>query len=340
MGNGIKEQLVTDGQIEFGIFHNPIRNVNFLDATIFPGFCLPKWIKNFRLKEFQAFQGGNHNFFFFVTLFNAKILSFAQIRVFDIKKKKHYVYEKKLLPGTLNIPKGILNSINLYKSKSLFICIENKIDHNYIKINFKASKTKEMPAIDAEVIGDFQNSDQMIVSIPFAKNRGMYAHKGITSMTGHLKIDDENNTFTVNESFFILDDQKGYYPYEMKWDWLTTAFIQKGRLIGINLTKNQSIDNEKYNENGIWIDGKLTKLTGIEFHRNVNLWNIQDKKGEIKLEFKSLYPKDIKMNLGPLGKSDYQGPMGEVSGFIKLDTGEIILIDKAFALAEKQYLRC
>jgi len=340
MENSIKEQLVTNGQFEFGIFNEPIRNVNFLDADILPGYYLPRWVKNLRLKEFQAFQAGNKDFFCFITLFNAKISAFAQIRVFDIRKKQHYVYEKQLLPNLLNIPNGILNSINVYDGKSLSIRIENKLEDNYIKINFKANKTKEMPALEAEIIGNFQACDQMTVCIPFAKNRGMYAHKGITPMTGHLKINEEQNRFLENESFFIVDDHKGYYPYEMKWDWLTTAFVKDGKLIGINLTKNQSLNNEKYNENGIWINGQLTKLPAVEFTREGNLWSVKDKKGLINLEFQSLYPKEVKINLGPLGRSDYNGPMGEVTGTIKLDTDQEIILYKTFALAEKQYLRC
>ncbi|MFT5778185.1 MAG: hypothetical protein ACI837_001141 [Crocinitomicaceae bacterium] len=339
MSTGIKEQLVTDGQIEFGLFSTPIRNVNFLDALIFPGYYTPQWFKNLRLKEFQAFQGGNKDFFFFLTLFNAKVSAFAQIRVFDIRKKKHYVYEKQLMPNALKIPNGILNSTNSYHGKTLSIEIENKLEGNYVKLKFSALKTKEMPAIEAEVRGNFEFCEQMVVSIPFAENRGMYAHKGITSMQGSLKIDEESHSFETDESFFILDDHKGYYPYIMRWDWLTTAFLHEGKMIGINLTKNQSLDNEKHNENGIWIDGKLTKLNGVEFLRDGDRWTIKDSSGTIDLVFTSLYPKSVKINLGPLGRSNYQGPMGEVSGTL-LVGNEKIVIDKEFALAEDQYLRC
>ena len=340
MKSGIKEQLVIDGQIEFGLFSSPVRDINFLDAKIFPGKYTPRWFKNIRLKEFQAFQAGNEDFFIFLTLFNAKVSAFAQVRIFDIRTKKHYIYEKQLLPGALKIPNGILNSTNNYDGKNLSIHIENQFQDGFVKVKFSAPATKELPSVEGEIIGNFEACDSMIVSIPFAENRGMYAHKGITSMKGHLTIANEDYSFDEKESFFILDDHKGYYPYRMEWDWLTAAFIQGEKLIGINLTRNQSLDNEKYNENGVWIDGKLTKLPGVHFTRDGDTWSIKDQKETIDLVFTCQYPKNVRITLGPLGASDYQSPMGVVSGTIQLNQETTIKLESVFSIAEKQYLRC
>jgi hypothetical protein len=56
----------------------------------------------------------------------------------------------------------------------------------------------------------------------------------------------------------IIDDHKGYYPCVMKYDWITAlGYAGNGRLVGFNLTDNQVQDHEKYNENCLWLDGKM-----------------------------------------------------------------------------------
>lgn len=339
MNINTKAQLVHNGQIEFGFFSTPIQNVNLIDAKIAGGFPLPKFLKNLRLKEFQAFQGGDDNYFYNIALFNAKLMGFAQIRILDIKNKQQYLYEKQVSPLQLKIPNNILNSSNSYKSKGISIHIENKLEEEYIKITFQAKGKKELPDIKGEIVGDFKNCDHMVVSVPFGKNKGMYAHKSIIPMTGNLQLGKQQHQFQKEQSFFMCDDHKGFYPYVMKWDWLTAAFVKEGRLYGLNLTKNQSIDNENHNENGIWIDGKLHRLPGIHFYRNATTWQIKDKNDRIQLSFQPIYPNVVKINLGPFGKSDYEGPFGLVSGSIKLDSGEVILFEEVAAFAEKQYIR-
>ncbi len=334
-----KPRLVEKGKIEFGTFYCPIENVNLIDAKIAPGLGLPKWLKSLRLKEFQAFQGGDGRYFFNVALFNAKVSAFAQIRVFDIVKEKHYIYEKKLLPAQLKVPNNVLNSNNFFKGGGIDIRMENRLSEDYIKVVFEGSAKGDMPALKAEVVGHFDGTDHLVASIPFAENRGMYAHKGIVPMTGKLEIDGEVYEFKKESSFFFADDHKGYYPYVLKWDWIAAAFVSDKGLIGFSLTDNQSIDSNKYNENAIWINGKLTKLPAIKFTRENNQWWIKDSQGMINLCFIPKYPKRVKLNLGLLGSTDYEGPFGYVSGMIQLPD-ETIEVDEVFAFAEKQYIRC
>jgi len=334
-----KAQLVTNRQIEFGTFHQAIETVNLIDAKTNPNFPTPRWWRNLRLKEFQAVQGGDERFFYNIALFNAKLSAFAQVRVFDILQEKHYVYEQQLIPTQLNIPDNVLNSINSFSNKKIDIRIENKLRENRITVKFKVLKNKEIPAIEGQVHGNFTNSEHFVASVPFGENHGMYAHKNIVPMHGFLRINEDHHEFKKKQSFFILDDHKGYYPYRLEWDWTTAAFIDERGLIGLNLTKNQSIDGEKYNENALWLGGKIHRLPAITFDRNGDIWTIKDKQGRVNLTFHALYPKAVKINLGPLGASDCEGPFGRVSGDVFIDNQKITF-DNIFAFAERMYIRC
>lgn len=334
-----KDSLVKNGQIEFGTFSTPIENVNLLDAKI----CktnLPKFLKNIRLKEFQAFMGGDENYFFLAALFSTKISALAQIRVYDLKNDKHYLFEKKLLPFRVNIPNNIIDSGNSFNSKKMSICFENKLKENQIRVKVSTPKRKNKPAIEIDVTGNYENFDHQIVSIPFSDKTGMYSHKGITRMQGSISIDETKHNFLPENGFFCTDDHKGFYPYQMRWDWVSSAFIKGDKLYGLNLTLNQSIDKEKFNENALWINGKRLSLPAVYFKRESNKVFVTDKDGLIDLEFTGNVEHNIKINIWPLIKIDYKGPFGTLKGKIVLPDNEQIIFNNSFAFSEQQYIRC
>src|SRR5699024_7516121 len=105
----------------------------------------------------------------------------------------------------------------------------------------------------------------MIVSIPFAQNRGMYSHKALLPVVGRVEIGDESIEVEPQTASLMTDDHKGYYGRLMRWDWLVGAAWKDNQLQGFNLTANASIDPERYHENGFWIDGKLHTLPPVNF---------------------------------------------------------------------------
>ena len=65
--------------------------------------------------------------------------------------------------------------------------------------------------------------------------------------SGELRLGDELLSFRRDDSFVLMDDHKGYYPYVMRWDWVTGGGVDaRGRRIGFNLTRNDSIDPARY----------------------------------------------------------------------------------------------
>jgi hypothetical protein len=211
----------------------------------------------------------------------------------------------------------------------------------YIHVSINAQK--DLPDIEAdfEMFHDEGLAEPIVVSIPFGVNRGVYSHKCLMPMQGSMTIGGEEVGFTRQESFAIIDDHKGYYPYVMKYDWVTAAGHDQGKLTGFNLTDNQSIDPEKYNENCLWYDGKLQLLPPVRFERPAGVesdWLIRDKYGRVDLSFKPATMSKIDMNL-LLIKVKYFGPFGYVSGFIKDMNGSKVIIDRYFGMGEQKYVR-
>jgi hypothetical protein len=161
-------------------------------------------------------------------------------------------------------------------------------------------------------------------------------------MEGILHIDRKSVAFEKGKSHMIVDDHKGYYPYVMKYDWITGAgYNEQGQLVGFNLTDNQVKTPEKYNENCLWVDGKIHLLPPIKVSRPAGVekeWLISDRYDRVKLFFIPAANTRVDINLLFI-RSDYHGPYGYFKGFIKDDDGNKVILDGLFGMGEKFYLR-
>lgn len=333
--------LVTQGQIQFGCFDDSIKNLNFLDAKRPFGFPVPKLFKYMRLKEWQAMQLGNENYFILLALYNAKALSVNQFILYDKVKNQIYKYERQTPFWQTKIARNMQNGLSRYEDHNFRIEILSNLKEKNIKVKVNIRKYKNLPNVAAEFKVNYteESYSPLVVSIPFGKNRGMYSYKNLNRMEGSVYLNDSEINFKQENSFCIFDDHKGYYPYNMKYDWVTGAGFMNNQLCGFNLTDNQSTNPEQFNENALWFNNKLYLLPPVKFNRNnENRWHINDKYGMIDLYFTPVVENNLKFNFGII-KADYSGPFGHFKGSIKYAPDKKIEADHFFGMGEKKRIR-
>jgi hypothetical protein len=335
--------LVDGDRVRFGTFAGPIADVNLIDARPW-ALPIPRPLRAFRLKEWQAFQFGNDRYFVIVALFNAKLLALAQVKIYDREQRKKYLFEHKLPGWALTAPRNLLDSQMSWAGRGAAIRFVNKLAAGRIDITLDIAERPDMPAISGTVTAHADGCEPEVVSIPFADNRGMYSQKGCLALTGELQIGDQTVTFDRNDSFLLMDDHKGYYPAVMRWDWVTGGgFDDRGRRIGFNLTRNDSIDPVRYNENCLWIDGRLHLLPPVRFARRPDqapeIWEIRDEAGEVEVDFFIELDGHVRVN-ALVVESRYRGPFGRVRGRLRGPEGESLVLDGMFGMGEDFYLRC
>lgn len=335
------EAIVTNGKYNFGQYTSPFKKVNLLDAkksTILP------FAKSFFLREWQAFQIFTEGYFGIMAIYNTKKVSLVQFILYDIEAKKKIKFEKKVLPWQLEIPNGLYKSKAAYYSSNCTMIVEHDIDNNSMTIDVDIAKSKKNPSIKAKLKGihNVEKFTPIVVCMPFSDTRGMYSHKCQMPLEGEIFLDDKKIICHGNNSNLIIDDHKGYYPYVTKYDWITAAgFTERGQRVGFNFTDNQIQNKEKYNENGIWLDGKLHYLPPITVSRPEGYkkdWIVKDKEGMVNLTFTPVENNSVNLNLLIL-KSQYQGPYGYFNGYIQADGQAKIDIDNLFGMGEDFYLR-
>jgi len=337
------KELVTHGRFNFGRYAHPLENVNPLDADILPGVPLPAFAKNLRLKEWQAFQLGNGRYFINVALFNAKTLALAQVKIYDRKQRTKYLYEKKVAPWSFRLPTSLLDSETSYRSGDCSISFRNLLSEGRIVISLDIAARKHVPRIVGSVTALTDGFDPLVVCIPFAENRGMYSHKGLVPVVGRLMIGTSEVVFANDDGYLLMDDHRGYYPYRMEWDWVTSGAWRDGALVGFNLTRNQSTDPARYNENCLWIDGEGHPLPPVTFQRHDDrrpeVWTIRDREGQVDLTFAIEIDGRVDINAIVI-RSDYRGPFGTFTGTLRADDGAELSCDGMFGMGEDFDLRC
>ena len=219
------DSLVENGRINFGTFNGPFKKINPLDAARPFGVPLPRLIKNFRLKEWQAFQLGNRDFFMLAVIYNQKAGTLVQFIICDKKKGRMTKYEKKVPSWETSVPSSLGDTRARYVSDRFRIDVHNKLDLGRIFIDVAIDADDRLPSLYGhfEAFHEKGTVKPLVVSLPFAANRGMYSHKCLMPMHGTLLFDGRKIDFTKQGSFAIMDDHKGYYPYILKYDWVTGA---------------------------------------------------------------------------------------------------------------------
>ncbi len=172
----------------------------------------------------------------------------------------------------------------------------------------------------------------------------MYSHKALMPAAGFIEIGNETIEMTPDDSHVVMEDHKGFYPYVMKWNWVTGAGRDgDGVLTGFNLTENQSTDADRYNENCLWLGGKKSQLGAVTFDRedvgsDSEVWHVRDHEGRVNVDFRLAQNDDVRINALVL-ESRYRGPYGRFSGHIVDDEDNAIDVSCCLGMGEDFYLR-
>jgi Protein of unknown function (DUF2804) len=339
------DAIVADGVFAFGRYGGPFRRANMLDVHRPFHYPIPRLVKNWRLKEWQAYQFGDERWFFFASLYNAKIASLVLFLAYDRERKKKYLIRRFLPGGMFRFTESLSGSDVYYRGAHTHL--DSICDYDAGAIQLTVMRGSRSPGRRFSGRFNFSCGTKVsapnVVCLPLGLNRAMYSTKVLMPMEGEFSVGGESHRFEGPASMGILDDHKGYYPYQLRYDWATGFGADaKGRRVGFNLTDNANVrDPARYNENCLWINNKVWPLPPVKMTRPqgpTGDWIIQDTEGMVDLVFHPELANDLRFNLGFI-ESDYNGPLGSFKGFIRNGDGDKIQAELLYGVGEKEYLR-
>lgn len=330
-----------NGTVNFGTYNDYIKQINLLDIHKPFGKYIPNKFNNFRLKEWEAFQAGNDDYFILGAVYNTKTIGINIITIYDRQQKKIYPYKEICCPNKQVIASNLVNSKTSFYSSNFHIQITNNLENNLINIQAEIND-KHQPSVNLSIKAYHNKEESLTICHPFTENRPLYSHKAFMPMEGELILGSKTTKFNKLNSFTIIDDHKGYYPYTLKYDWVTGyGFDDNKELKGFNLTRNQIINPNINNENCLWYKGMTYLLPAVTFERIKEgqfYWHIQDEYDMVNLNFYPIQKLSMKINL-LIVSCNYEAPFGTFKGYIRTGSGEKVTIDDCFGMGEKKKYR-
>lgn len=338
------KRLVENGKVvEWGFFKEPFRDLNLLTIKL-PG--LPACLNNFRLKEWQHFAliGGDFILTFF--LIDAKYMSVSFCYFMD-RNSGAFTEHHSNVPGrAASVTKDLFHGDCRFNVGNYSLEVDNRLDEGKHRARISIKGTKKKPGItaDIEMLEDLNKIQPLVSVVPIGQNRPMYTHKAVVPVRGEVTYGDRYITLNEKRDTILIDVQKTYYPFNTWWQWAAFAgYDKKGRLLSVNLVKNMTtVDDEAYNENCLWVDGKLSKLSAVRFDFDkkdvTKPWKIETTDGKCRLQIRPMGERKGYINLGFL-VDDYHQPFGPFSGTIIDDEGVSYEIEDMFGVTEHHRAR-
>ncbi len=337
------EKLVVDGQAIFGTFDGPLPVMNLLECNHPAGKALPNFFNRQRLTQWEAFEICMKDGILVSAVYNMNAIGFSIHMFFDKRDKSVKAWQNFNVGSKCVCSENLIGGAvtKLVEKKRSSYVLENSLDKKEAHCT-AFSTNKKFGTVKFDIDAK-SNMPPSVVSIPFGKNMPLYSHKEFfTNVTGSFSINDEQ--FVIDEdTMVIIDDHKGYYPFKSHYDWLTSmARVEidgEMKYAGFNLTANQTIDGDKYNENLLWIDGEACPLPPVVIsHVTETRWLAKDKYGRVELFFDIDNGHHIDFNLGVV-MSKYYMPFGKLTGFIVDNDGRKIVFDGCDGMGEDKSMR-
>ncbi|MBU4217474.1 MAG: DUF2804 domain-containing protein [Actinobacteria bacterium] len=340
-------RMVVDGQVaEYGVFKDPFREVNLLDVDLVIGKRhVPRLARDFRLKEWQHFGIIHEEYYFGMVIFDAKFMGVSFFYAFNRKTGEFFEHSRTSVGGPVRIARELWHGECYFRHIRYMMEFENRLDCNLHRIRVDIRGTRKKPRVEADIylLEDIDRVEPLVVVSPVSENRPLYTHKVACPVEGVVKLGGERIVLDPENVVGLMDVQKTYYPYHTFWKWATFGgYDRQGRMIAMNACRNFISDDEKYNENCTWVDGRITLLPAARFDFDENAlmdpWSVVTTDGGLDVTFQPSGERHGKTNIGVV-MSNFHQPFGEFTGKMPGPDSEKIDIDGVFGLCEHHLAR-
>ncbi len=332
--------LRDNGTHRFGTYSAAISHINPLRDHS----KLAARLDNFRLKEWEAFQLGNDEWFLCGAVYDTKTLGLLQIIAVHLPTKRIIRWLQRVPTWKLHVARGLSGTSTSGQSNRFSIRMDNDVPDGTIYITATHQRSAKLPQLQLDISGRCSDTEagHLVIVHPFSDTTALYSHKAMMPASATMTIDDERIDFDSERSFLLLDDHKGQYPSPMKYDWVTGATrTNNGGVLGFNLTANQIQNPELYNENAIFLDNSVHRLGPVTFERPNGVdrpWHITDTEGRVDVWFSPDVSSEI--HVGPRRLlAEYFGPYGTFTGTLRDNNGDKIDIAGIHGMGEQKLIR-
>jgi hypothetical protein len=329
-----------DGQSVFGTFESEFRSMGLV-KTKKPTHA-PQWLNSKKLTLWEACEVHVKEGILLTAVSDMGVFGLYMIQFWDRESNQIFYFSENVSGSGLCIAPNLLDgSVTSARKKQHFVKFANHFENGEAALFGRAENKTDSVEFEFRLK---KIAEPSVVSIPFGENRPLYTEKEFFRAEGRLVLN--GRVLTVDEdSTAVIDDHRGFYPRRMHYDWTATMgkclIGGEKKYLSFNLTDNQSTDPEKYNENLIFLEGGNSLLPPVKFRRSVetkdfrgdSLWEIRDEHDMVHADFHVKAVHGMVVHAAVIA-IDYYVVFGELSGYLRDENGNTIVLDGMQGIGE------
>jgi len=345
------KSIVIDTKVQYGTFDKPFEKNNLLDVQTPCGTKMPHWLKKMRFAEWEAFEINMDEGILICAIYKMFPVSFSSFWWFDKSTQKVQKWSNIKPFNCAHVAKQLIDDDSYLKTKNSEFRIFNHFSEG-IASGKGYSQNKKIGKIEIDIqlerISPLANG---VMPLSYKKGTNefcnpLYSEKDFFKAAGTITVN--GSKYTSNENTVgIIDDHKGFYPYKAHYDWLTTMgkceIDGQSKYLALNLTRNQSVKQDDYNENVLWLEGESYPLPPVIFkykddNKKTRIWHIKDEYGDVDVRFDIQDESNIIIKAGVISV-DYALTFGKIYGYIKDHDGKKYIVDGMDGIGEDKTTR-
>jgi len=335
-------RMVEGGRLAaYGRYTTPFRENNLLDLDIFGrGGKSPRWMRALRLKNWQHYGIIHPDYYLGFVVLNAGYMSTSFCFVCDRTTRRVFEHQRKGAGGAAKVAAQTWQGETNFKARGYSIDIHNRLAAGRHEIAIRIEAKGALPSVTADLVmlEDLSKMQPLTLLSPITDHRPLYTHKAPAAVEGEIRVGGRSFTLDPARDVGLLDEHHTFFSFNTNWRWATFGGRDsQGRLIALNLNDGLVSDEEKHNENCLWVDGKLSGLGAAKFDFDpadvLAPWRIRTTDGKVDLEFSPEGERKEKVNLG-LIMSDFHQPFGRFRGNVIGEDGAAHKVEDYFGVAE------
>ena len=289
-----------------------------------------------RKKKWNYWAVTSDDFLFSATIADMDRLQLGGAYTFERRTQRHLDKAAVVPANTIVMPETVAGHM-LIDHPALRLSMRDEGGGTRLRVT--ASDFCGVP-IDADILVERPPGHETLnVVIPWSDAQFQYTSKQNTlPATGFVQLGDDRFEF-ARGSFGCLDYGRGVWPEHTLWNWGAASGIQDGRTVGLNLG-GQWTDGTGMTENGLCIDGRLTKVSEdliFDYDHNARMqpWHVRSTGSDrIDLRFEPEFERVSESGRRDSWYTSAHQMFGRYSGHVVPDEGPPLEVRDLFGWIE------
>lgn len=327
----------------FGTFSGKFKyfDIRTLQLKVGP-IQIPQIIGNFRIFESLRFYFIDETYIGEIELFNAHYFSYLEATIWNRKTTQKKAYRKLVVPSFIKMPRAFKNSVVVYRTKSRFVRIQYR--HTKLHIDFDFLGSKHKPPCAGAFVLNLESPEFVEASsvIPYkGKQRCQLSYFCSSSAEGWISTGLNDHVMQKEKGLGFFEIKKIHASLRTHSRFLTGFGLLNGQTITFRLTESEYQNQNKYNENIVFFNGKSWPLPPVKITRPYGfnkMWIIQDTESMVDLTFTPKSKNSRKISAFVV-RTEYDTILGAFDGVLKLSKDLKIELKEFPGIGKKIILR-